>query len=361
MPPRALWRALMAESNSSAPPPAPVTPAGITVKQVQELIIMRELTNIQTGPSIEKFTESENDLSARLGTDVLVQQDSNGPVYWPIKGDNEDGKTTYYIFSNPLSSEDILTIQNAGDDGEVNPATAEPQDEAKQEIESDDLDDDMDDYLEPDSDPGVLQNISPFDEVDWTCPCCTLVNDYQTGYCAACVAPRPQIRSVIRQTTMDMPCDAQNAAKATDESAMHAPGTGHVPHDALCDICLGDYETGDFVAWSKNTRCKHAYHIECISDWLIRRPTCPSCRQVYIDIPETMKSRGRENSRRLHQDQPAVDLSSSFRMQSINDVARQFPSDDYSSGSESIQDSVNQAVMFDDTEESSVEWGDNNV
>jgi hypothetical protein len=57
----------------------------------------------------------------------------------------------------------------------------------------------------------------------------------------------------------------------------------------LCEICLNEYEHGDLVAWSKNINCKHAFHVECITDWLLRRPTCPCCRQDYIVIPDNMK------------------------------------------------------------------------
>merc|ERR1711971_1437157 len=49
-----------------------------------------------------------------------------------------------------------------------------------------------------------------------------------------------------------------------------------------CDICLLDFEVGDDVAWSPNPKCSHTFHKECIMDWLVRKPTCPSCRQDYL-------------------------------------------------------------------------------
>lgn len=53
-------------------------------------------------------------------------------------------------------------------------------------------------------------------------------------------------------------------------------------HPTTCDICLTDYEVGDEVAWSKNDACRHAFHKECIRDWLLRRPDCPLCRRNYL-------------------------------------------------------------------------------
>jgi Ring finger domain len=51
---------------------------------------------------------------------------------------------------------------------------------------------------------------------------------------------------------------------------------------AMCDICLLPLSPGEVIAWSRNPNCGHAYHEECIVDWLLRKPTCPSCREIYI-------------------------------------------------------------------------------
>lgn len=49
-----------------------------------------------------------------------------------------------------------------------------------------------------------------------------------------------------------------------------------------CDICILEFEVGDEVAWSPNLTCSHTFHKDCILDWLVRKPTCPSCRQDYL-------------------------------------------------------------------------------
>lgn len=53
-----------------------------------------------------------------------------------------------------------------------------------------------------------------------------------------------------------------------------------------CDICLLSFEKDDEVAWSPNPDCVHCYHKDCILDWLLRKPTCPSCRQNYLEGKE---------------------------------------------------------------------------
>lgn len=49
-----------------------------------------------------------------------------------------------------------------------------------------------------------------------------------------------------------------------------------------CDICLLAFEKGQIVAWSHNAQCEHAYHLDCITDWLIKQKTCPNCRADYL-------------------------------------------------------------------------------
>lgn len=50
--------------------------------------------------------------------------------------------------------------------------------------------------------------------------------------------------------------------------------------DACCPICHDDIKKG---VWRKVFyACKHAYHIRCINEWLVRRLNCPMCRAPVI-------------------------------------------------------------------------------
>jgi hypothetical protein len=55
---------------------------------------------------------------------------------------------------------------------------------------------------------------------------------------------------------------------------------------AACDICLLNFEIDEEIAWSPNGACTHSFHKDCILDWLVRKPSCPSCRQNYLEHPE---------------------------------------------------------------------------
>mmetsp|Transcript_18120 Transcript_18120/g.39494 ORF Transcript_18120/g.39494 Transcript_18120/m.39494 type:complete len:265 (-) Transcript_18120:1651-2445(-) len=70
-------------------------------------------------------------------------------------------------------------------------------------------------------------------------------------------------------------------------------GTGRlVPN--CCAICLSRYKVGDVVAWSSNPSCIHAFHRECVIDWLVKmqpETPCPCCRQEFTDLESIRNER----------------------------------------------------------------------
>ena len=61
-----------------------------------------------------------------------------------------------------------------------------------------------------------------------------------------------------------------------DEDSLYTP--------RCCPICCEDYRKGDDIAWSRNEECHHAYHVDCILQWLMENDDCPMCRAQYIDL-----------------------------------------------------------------------------
>jgi Ring finger domain len=59
------------------------------------------------------------------------------------------------------------------------------------------------------------------------------------------------------------------------------------PVPNCCAICIAPYEKDEEVVWSSNRLCKHAFHLDCIMDWLIKSfdgTPCPCCRQDFTDL-----------------------------------------------------------------------------
>merc|ERR1712038_63928 len=49
----------------------------------------------------------------------------------------------------------------------------------------------------------------------------------------------------------------------------------------ICSICLEEYKFGESIGWSRNSECHHAFHKECIIQWLETNSDCPICRKRY--------------------------------------------------------------------------------
>lgn len=59
-----------------------------------------------------------------------------------------------------------------------------------------------------------------------------------------------------------------------------------------CAVCLSSYRIGDTVTWSSNPKCIHAFHRDCVVDWLVKmqpETPCPCCRQEFTDLEEIRK------------------------------------------------------------------------
>jgi hypothetical protein len=62
-------------------------------------------------------------------------------------------------------------------------------------------------------------------------------------------------------------------------------GNRTVPN--CCAVCLCTYEPGESIVWSSTKECPHAFHEECILEWLIKMQDgtpCPCCRQEFVDV-----------------------------------------------------------------------------
>jgi len=56
-----------------------------------------------------------------------------------------------------------------------------------------------------------------------------------------------------------------------------------------CAICICDYERGDTIVTSCNGDCPHAFHQECIVEWLIKMQDgtpCPCCRRTFVELED---------------------------------------------------------------------------
>jgi len=69
-------------------------------------------------------------------------------------------------------------------------------------------------------------------------------------------------------------CKSQCYEGENPSMALESPRT--------CPICMDDYEPGDEICWSKNKNCHHAFHLDCMVNWLMNNDDCPLCREEYL-------------------------------------------------------------------------------
>jgi hypothetical protein len=126
-------------------------------------------------------------------------------------------------------------------------------------------------------------------------------------------APPPRINHASTDgrsanvTTSDLsPPDELDGCDTTGTLLLAGDPTATVAN--CCAICLCPYEVSDQVVWSRNQirkdeerRCPHAFHIECMVEWLVcqcddESTPCPCCRRDFID--KAIISRRREQQER---------------------------------------------------------------
>ena len=55
----------------------------------------------------------------------------------------------------------------------------------------------------------------------------------------------------------------------------------------LCAICLEEYHEGETIVWSSNKNCQHAFHQDCLVNYLAKVKAekefpCPCCRRNFF-------------------------------------------------------------------------------
>jgi hypothetical protein len=70
-------------------------------------------------------------------------------------------------------------------------------------------------------------------------------------------------------------------AKSLDEMPTHVfRDAEHHNAEFECQICLVEYETGDYL---RTLMCFHMYHQQCIDGWLSSRKICPLCQAQVLE------------------------------------------------------------------------------
>ncbi|KAG7369095.1 ring finger domain containing protein [Nitzschia inconspicua] len=94
---------------------------------------------------------------------------------------------------------------------------------------------------------------------------------------------------------LDFLTSSSNSSRSTSQGSSHSDkqdgmvttrSLRQVPNE--CSICLCEYTVGSDIVWSSNPQCDHAFHEQCIEQWLMKQregPLCPCCRRDFVIDP----------------------------------------------------------------------------
>ncbi|KAK1351521.1 RING-H2 finger protein ATL72 [Heracleum sosnowskyi] len=68
-------------------------------------------------------------------------------------------------------------------------------------------------------------------------------------------------------------------------TTVYGSSTGVNFEASECPICLGEFLDGEKVRVLPN--CFHNFHVKCIDKWLVSHSSCPNCRNLLIEIPNS--------------------------------------------------------------------------
>jgi len=94
--------------------------------------------------------------------------------------------------------------------------------------------------------------------------------------------------------------------RAHTTDGVSPPAPADVEISDQCAICLCEYGAEDVIVTSQNPDCNHAFHEECIVEWLVKMQDgapCPCCRREFVSLEphdgEAPRGRPRSNSEPL--------------------------------------------------------------
>jgi len=96
--------------------------------------------------------------------------------------------------------------------------------------------------------------------------CCFCLNCARIIHEAAIILNEPQAHGLDQKTIDKLRSESFSSMKGDIKK-----------EDAVCAICLMEYEEDENIAFLP---CKHHYHKDCITPWLLKNDLCPYCKKA---------------------------------------------------------------------------------
>ena len=91
---------------------------------------------------------------------------------------------------------------------------------------------------------------------------------------------------MIHPLLLSIRSSQRNVSSNSNSSSTSSTSSTSFYSPKECPICLETYKENDEICWSHNEQCCHAYHSDCMVNWLMEHDDCPLCRNDYLMIGE---------------------------------------------------------------------------
>jgi hypothetical protein len=101
------------------------------------------------------------------------------------------------------------------------------------------------------------------------------------------------LESIASSSNTNNSTKMENATDGNNEPSPEEEDLKSIPNN--CAICLSEYVSGDTIVTSCNAMCPHAFHQECIVEWLVKMQVgapCPCCRRTFVELSPSRPNGG---------------------------------------------------------------------
>ena len=83
---------------------------------------------------------------------------------------------------------------------------------------------------------------------------------------------------------------ARSIVSSICESIASSLPDHNLDSEKKCPICMEAYKIGDEICFSRNKKCPHVFHAECMRNWLMNSNDCPLCRLDYLQVDSDVET-----------------------------------------------------------------------